>query len=418
MKVTVIIPTRERCDTLAAALRTCVHQRYDDLTILVSDNCSSDGTADVVKSFADRRIRYLNTGRRLAMTANWEFALSHVDEGYVTIIGDDDGLLPDAIADVARLLAELGRPPLLGWTKAIYHWPSVSDLRLRNLLTVPLGSTVVKQDARAALRELMYFQRSYGSLPGLYNAVADVQLIRAIQRQSGAFFHSSSPDVYSAVALTAAVDHFYVSLRPYGIGGQSAHSTGTSSMEVDKDTQSFQRFLSEGNLPFHEQLIRTPSLPVVTAEGYLQARDHYAPTLGDFDLARTLAAALAEAAVGAAPRYRETLTAVRAMAARHQLNGLAETLELRHPHREIEYEPPLGYNPLRGTIAVRADAFAAHDVFDASLLARHLSTLHTVGYFGLPGVLRTTVMAGMRSVLRRVRRLAASPSVPIRPQAS
>jgi hypothetical protein len=51
----------------------------------------------VVASFKDPRIRYVNTGKHLSMSHNWEFALSHVEKGYVTFVGDDDGLLPGAI---------------------------------------------------------------------------------------------------------------------------------------------------------------------------------------------------------------------------------------------------------------------------------------------------------------------------------
>ena len=81
---TVVIPTRERCDTLEHSLRTCVTQDYDNLEILISDNFSQDRTREVVESFNDKRIRYINTGKRLSMTDNFEFALSHVKpEGYI-----------------------------------------------------------------------------------------------------------------------------------------------------------------------------------------------------------------------------------------------------------------------------------------------------------------------------------------------
>jgi len=101
MKMTVVIPTRERCATLPFALRTCIEQDYADLEILVSDNASRDDTAAVVATFHDPRIRYVNTGTRCSMTRNWEFALQRVTGDYVTFIGDDDGLLPGAVRDVA-----------------------------------------------------------------------------------------------------------------------------------------------------------------------------------------------------------------------------------------------------------------------------------------------------------------------------
>ncbi|OZA21859.1 MAG: hypothetical protein B7X93_13530 [Hydrogenophilales bacterium 17-61-9] len=83
-KFTIIIPTRERADVLSGSLKTALMQEYDNLEILVSDNFSSDHTRDVVASFNDPRIRYVNTGKRLSMSHNWEFALSHVDGGWLT----------------------------------------------------------------------------------------------------------------------------------------------------------------------------------------------------------------------------------------------------------------------------------------------------------------------------------------------
>ena len=103
-KFTIVIPTRERCDTLYWSLHTCVSQRYENLEILVSDNYSQDATRDVVMSFNDPRIRYVNTGKRVSMTANWEFALAHVEDGYVTYIGDDDGMMPNALVELNQLI--------------------------------------------------------------------------------------------------------------------------------------------------------------------------------------------------------------------------------------------------------------------------------------------------------------------------
>ena len=105
-KITVIIPTRERAVVLENALRTVTSQDYKNLEIIVSDNYSMDGTDKVVEQAKDSRIRYLNTGKRLSMSHNWEFALSHVQDGWVTFIGDDDGLLPRAISRIAEIIQQ------------------------------------------------------------------------------------------------------------------------------------------------------------------------------------------------------------------------------------------------------------------------------------------------------------------------
>ena len=51
---TILVPTRERAETLRYTLQTCVVQEHNDLEILVSDNASQDATRDVLSDFAER----------------------------------------------------------------------------------------------------------------------------------------------------------------------------------------------------------------------------------------------------------------------------------------------------------------------------------------------------------------------------
>ncbi|AXS40441.1 glycosyltransferase [Breoghania sp. L-A4] len=61
MKVSIAIPTRDRGVYLASCLAVCTAIGDPDLEIVVSDNASTDDTADVVASFNDARIRYIRT---------------------------------------------------------------------------------------------------------------------------------------------------------------------------------------------------------------------------------------------------------------------------------------------------------------------------------------------------------------------
>src|SRR5262249_18302130 len=46
----VVIPTRERAETLTYALRTCLEQDFDDYEVVVCDNCSSPATRAVIQA--------------------------------------------------------------------------------------------------------------------------------------------------------------------------------------------------------------------------------------------------------------------------------------------------------------------------------------------------------------------------------
>ena len=99
-KFTVQKNKKNRCETLHWAMKTCLQSTYPALSLIVSDNCSTDNTFAVVSSFNDSRVKYYCTPQALSMTANWEFALSKVEDGFVTILGDDDGFLPDSFEKI------------------------------------------------------------------------------------------------------------------------------------------------------------------------------------------------------------------------------------------------------------------------------------------------------------------------------
>ncbi|NIV34817.1 MAG: glycosyltransferase, partial [Anaerolineae bacterium] len=57
--VTVAIPTYNRADSyLRYALESAVNQTYGNVEVIVSDNCSTDGTEQVVRDFSAPCLRY------------------------------------------------------------------------------------------------------------------------------------------------------------------------------------------------------------------------------------------------------------------------------------------------------------------------------------------------------------------------
>src|SRR5208337_997088 len=120
--LSVIIPTRERPETLQYALQTALDQKSRNFEVIVSDNFSQDNTAQVVRSLSDPRIRLINPGRRLSMCDNWDFALLHAAGDYVTFIGDDDAIVPGALD---KLEASILTTHCLAyrWPMPAYIWP-------------------------------------------------------------------------------------------------------------------------------------------------------------------------------------------------------------------------------------------------------------------------------------------------------
>ncbi|HEY4343307.1 MAG TPA: glycosyltransferase family 2 protein [Parvibaculum sp.] len=254
-KITVVIPTRERADVFASALRTVTTQDYDNLEILVSDNLSGDATEEIARNTGDPRVRYLNTGKRLSMSHNWEFALSHVTGDWVTIVGDDDGLLPSALRNVAEFMRASDALAIQSAT-CKYRWPGNNGKGYGHI-RVPMRQGHEIRSSKRWMEKVLRGRANYIELPILYTGgFARMTLLHELKRKTGAFYKSRIPDVYSGFAIASLIPTYAFSHAPFAISGISKHSTGVDAYSKgDKSAQSpAQKFALEENMPFHKDV--------------------------------------------------------------------------------------------------------------------------------------------------------------------
>jgi glycosyltransferase involved in cell wall biosynthesis len=405
---TVVIPTRERCDTLEHALRTCVLQHYDNLEIIVSDNFSQDRTKEIVDSFKDSRVRYINTGKRLSMSENFEFSLSHVKpKGYVIYIGDDDGLLPNAITDINEIIVETGTQ-VLRWDVASYAWPGEGG-GYSNLLQIrSLDSGISLHSSAKTIQDVLSFRAPYQSLPVMYiySAVA-YEVINKIKNLSGRFYHSMTPDVYSGFAIAGCVDSFVHSKRPYAIGGSSHHSNGASASRSSL-TQPAKQFLSENNLPFHSSLPFCISINLMIIESYLQARDHL-PFFKRFevDMDRLLFNMMKESVSKTQDLYQTVKDVVLKLGQMHSIQAAAEYAIAANPNSGMGFNRrPKAYRLARAAFnAARlfisdirkrsyyldCNSLNVSNVCDAAILVGHIIGLRKMNLLGFLSVMKSSL---------------------------
>jgi hypothetical protein len=98
-KVTIAIPTYNRSELLKISLKSVLVQDYSDFQVLILDNASTDDTAAVVRSFADSRITYVRSETSIGAFRNWSRAVELNASPYLSILSDDDILLPGFIRE-------------------------------------------------------------------------------------------------------------------------------------------------------------------------------------------------------------------------------------------------------------------------------------------------------------------------------
>jgi glycosyltransferase involved in cell wall biosynthesis len=106
-KISVLIPTYNYARYLPEAIESVLAQQDVDCEILISDDASTDGSAGIIRRYAERdpRIRPALHPTNLGMVANWNWCLAHARGEYVKFLfGDDLLATPTALAEFAALL--------------------------------------------------------------------------------------------------------------------------------------------------------------------------------------------------------------------------------------------------------------------------------------------------------------------------
>lgn len=273
--ISVVIPTRERADTLFHTLLTALSQKSQDYEVVISDNYSNDNTRDMVSKIDDNRIRYFNTEKRMSMCDNYEFALSKCRGEYVIIIGDDDAVMPGRLDDLIALLKELPEPMIHMWPLHIYDWP------VENKLASIAYLAPVKAPSRLNLKDKARFVVGSGGwkyyeLPSPYHSAIPIGILNEVRERTGRVFHSTQPDVFTAMAIPAFADYAINIGRTVTLNGRSSRSNGLGFVKRNARVN-IERFISEyGDYKFHPSLYGGVSgLSNMIPDAVLLAKDFF-----------------------------------------------------------------------------------------------------------------------------------------------
>lgn len=96
--LSVVIPTYQRRDLLAKAIDSLVQQGKESISIVISDNASTDGTEDYVRSLdLPVPLTYLRNEENIGICRNFYQASKAAQGKYQLWLTDDDFLLPNSL---------------------------------------------------------------------------------------------------------------------------------------------------------------------------------------------------------------------------------------------------------------------------------------------------------------------------------
>lgn len=196
-KVSVLIPTFNAAEQLSTALSGVLSQTWENLEIIIVDDCSTDGTFELAKEFSksDDRVKVARNDSNRGAYAARNTALSLATGDFVTNHDSDDWSHPQRIQILVESLLE--QPEKMG---VMAHWVRADD----NLFFQAL-----RLDDRlihASVSTLLVRRQVFDKLGGwdVSRVAADSELLERIKLVFG---NSSVYSAYPGIPLVFARHH-------------------------------------------------------------------------------------------------------------------------------------------------------------------------------------------------------------------
>ena len=113
-KISVIVPTYNDAEFLAACLDSLLAQTLPPMEIVICDDASSDGTREIIQAYVSRHpdvIRALFHDANIGCARNFNSGIQASNGDYVSLVAGDDYWLPEKLQSEIERLGETG-----------FHW--------------------------------------------------------------------------------------------------------------------------------------------------------------------------------------------------------------------------------------------------------------------------------------------------------
>lgn len=104
--ISVNLPTFNRASFVAQAMDSVLRQTFANWELNVVDNCSTDGTWEIISSYKDSRIRTYRNEENKGMVFSWNRLVQLSRGQYVCYLADDDWFAPNRLERLLKFLQD------------------------------------------------------------------------------------------------------------------------------------------------------------------------------------------------------------------------------------------------------------------------------------------------------------------------
>lgn len=107
LKFSILVATYNQEKYIAETINSCLNQDYNDFEIVISDDCSSDGTWDIINGFKNAKIRTFKHEKNIGEYNNRNFLLGNAQGEFVIFIDGEDIIYPYGLSFIATFINKI-----------------------------------------------------------------------------------------------------------------------------------------------------------------------------------------------------------------------------------------------------------------------------------------------------------------------
>jgi len=229
MLLSIIIPTKNRYNTVLYAINSALNIISQDFEIVVQDCSENNNLFTLINNTYnnDERIKYYYSNDSPSLTENWNRAIGNTNGKYLCGIGDDDAILKNII-DVTNWMNINDIDTLLA-SFILYIWP---DAYKNSYLNSKISYNKFYTGKFKKINLNYYYKNKatncgFGytdNLPNLYHGIVKKSLFEKHKVITGKYLDSTSFDVYNAFIISKYTKNFVLLDYPITIRGISGNS--------------------------------------------------------------------------------------------------------------------------------------------------------------------------------------------------
>lgn len=208
MKLSIVIPTKNRQFYCIAAIRQILSLKLEETEIIIQDNSDDQSLCETfANEISKGLIKYNYVSGVISFVDNFSAPIPLCTGDYVCMIGDDDGILPNII-DLVDTAKENEYDAIIPGLNSVYIWPSdhpiIKGAEKGYLCLAYMKNNTHEVDLDKGMTQLLNNGgQEYQScdLPRLYHGIVKRTILEEIKAKTGTYFKGLTPDIYMAVAL-------------------------------------------------------------------------------------------------------------------------------------------------------------------------------------------------------------------------